>query len=243
MAGAGKKTFTAGEVLTASDVNTYLMEQSVMYFGGTAARSSAIPTPSTGMTTYIGVTGTASIPQIETYTGSEWQTPYGSTLLATRDVTAAATVAFDNVFTSTYLNYFVTVSGIASLNTMMTMRFRQAGSAIATANYNYVVTEAASNNSGPVNRAWGVNGTATEVLEMRSTADLNNSMTLTLYSPQAARWTRWNLFNSCMSSSAVIGYQIGGGAFTTNGLFDGIEFLVPSGTSTGQFRIYGIRNS
>ena len=35
MAGAGKKTFTAGEVLTASDVNTYLMEQSVMYFGGT----------------------------------------------------------------------------------------------------------------------------------------------------------------------------------------------------------------
>ena len=55
MAGAGKKTFTAGEILTASDTNTYLMEQTVMYFAGTAARASAIPTPSTGMTTYIGV--------------------------------------------------------------------------------------------------------------------------------------------------------------------------------------------
>ena len=52
MAGLGKKTFTAGEVLTASDVNGYLMDQAVMVFGGTAARSSAIPSPSEGMMSY-----------------------------------------------------------------------------------------------------------------------------------------------------------------------------------------------
>jgi hypothetical protein len=52
MAGLGKKTFTAGEVLTASDVNGYLMDQMVMVFGGTAARGSAIPSPSEGMLTY-----------------------------------------------------------------------------------------------------------------------------------------------------------------------------------------------
>ena len=67
MAGAGKKTFTAGEVLTASDVNTYLMEQSVMVFGGTAARSSAIPTPSEGMVSY-----RTDIDIVETYNGSSW---------------------------------------------------------------------------------------------------------------------------------------------------------------------------
>jgi hypothetical protein len=241
---AGKKTFTAGAVLTASDVNDYLMDQSVMYFGGTAARNSAIPTPTTGMTTYIGTTGTATIPQIETYTGSAWQTPYGQTLLATRDVTATSTVAFDNVFTSTYTNYIVTVSGVSvTANNMMTMRFRQSGSPISTANYNYVVTQAASNNTGPANRAYAVNNTSTEVLEMRTTADLNNSMTLSLYSPQVARWTRWNVLNSCMDSSAVIGYQIGGGALTTTGQLDGIEFLLPGGSLTAQFRIYGIRNS
>lgn len=52
MAGLGKKSFTAGEVLTASDVNGYLMDQMVMVFGGTAARGSAIPSPSEGMVTY-----------------------------------------------------------------------------------------------------------------------------------------------------------------------------------------------
>jgi hypothetical protein len=67
MAGAGKKTFTAGEVLTASDTNTYLMEQTVMVFGGTAARSSAIPTPSEGMVSY-----RTDIDIVETYNGSSW---------------------------------------------------------------------------------------------------------------------------------------------------------------------------
>jgi hypothetical protein len=69
MAGAGKKTFTAGETLTASDVNTYLMEQSVMVFGGTAARSSAIPTPSEGMFAV-----TTNDDELDYYNGSAWVT-------------------------------------------------------------------------------------------------------------------------------------------------------------------------
>ena len=73
MAGLGKKTFTAGEVLTASDVNGYLMEQSVMVFGGTAARSSAIPTPSEGMTTY-----RTDTKQLEYYNGTAWTAVGGS---------------------------------------------------------------------------------------------------------------------------------------------------------------------
>ena len=49
---AGRKVFTAGEVLQAADVNDYLMDQSVMVFAGTAARGSAIPSPTEGMVTY-----------------------------------------------------------------------------------------------------------------------------------------------------------------------------------------------
>ena len=49
---SGRKTFTAGEVLQAADVNDFLMDQSVMVFGGTAARGSAIPSPTEGMVTY-----------------------------------------------------------------------------------------------------------------------------------------------------------------------------------------------
>ncbi len=61
MAGLGYKVFTAGEVLTAANVNGYLMEQSVMVFAGTAARSSAIGTPSAGMVSYLTDTKTLQV--------------------------------------------------------------------------------------------------------------------------------------------------------------------------------------
>lgn len=53
MAGAGFKDFTAGEILTADDVDTFLMQQTIMVFAGTAARGSVITSPSEGMFTYL----------------------------------------------------------------------------------------------------------------------------------------------------------------------------------------------
>ena len=67
MAGAGFKDFQAGEVLTAVDVDTYLMQQTIMVFAGTAARGSAIGTPTEGMFTYLKDTDS-----VEYYTGSNW---------------------------------------------------------------------------------------------------------------------------------------------------------------------------
>jgi hypothetical protein len=66
MAGLGYKSFTAGEVLTAADLNGYLIEQSVMNFNGTAARGSALPSPSTGMVAHVGG-GTVTV-----YNGTSW---------------------------------------------------------------------------------------------------------------------------------------------------------------------------
>jgi hypothetical protein len=48
-----RKTFVAGDVLTASDVNTFLMDQSVMTFADSDARGSAIGTATEGMLTYL----------------------------------------------------------------------------------------------------------------------------------------------------------------------------------------------
>ena len=50
---AGRKVFEANEILTASDVNSFLMDQSVMVFADEAARTTAIETPSAGMLTYL----------------------------------------------------------------------------------------------------------------------------------------------------------------------------------------------
>jgi hypothetical protein len=51
-----RRTFQIGEVLTATNVNTFLMDQAVMTFADSAARGSAIPTPSEGMLTYLADT-------------------------------------------------------------------------------------------------------------------------------------------------------------------------------------------
>ena len=48
-----RKVFDAGEVLSASDVNEFLMDQMVQTFAGTAARGSAIGTATEGMLTYL----------------------------------------------------------------------------------------------------------------------------------------------------------------------------------------------
>jgi hypothetical protein len=48
-----RKVFVAGEILTAADVNTNLMDQAVMVFDDSAARGSAIPSPIEGMVTYL----------------------------------------------------------------------------------------------------------------------------------------------------------------------------------------------
>ncbi len=53
MAGAGFKLFQDGQVLLASEVNTYMMEQQIMVFADAAARDAAITSPSEGMFAFL----------------------------------------------------------------------------------------------------------------------------------------------------------------------------------------------
>jgi hypothetical protein len=53
MAGLGYRTFTAGAVLTAAQVQGYLQDQVVMDFASSAARTSALASPSQGMVSYL----------------------------------------------------------------------------------------------------------------------------------------------------------------------------------------------
>ena len=68
MPGLGRKVFTAGEVLTAANVQGYLQDQAVMFFASSAARSSALGTSvSEGMVSYLQTTKT-----LEFYDGTSW---------------------------------------------------------------------------------------------------------------------------------------------------------------------------
>jgi hypothetical protein len=64
-----RKEFDAFTRLDASDVNTFLMDQSVMTFADSTARTTAIPTPVQGMLTYLEDSNT-----YESYNGSAYVT-------------------------------------------------------------------------------------------------------------------------------------------------------------------------
>lgn len=80
---SGRKVFTAGEVLTAANVNDYLMDQSVMVFSGSAARTSGIGTATEGMVSYL--TDTNKIEVFTTYWEQVWPvTSFSGTITASQ---------------------------------------------------------------------------------------------------------------------------------------------------------------
>jgi hypothetical protein len=67
MAGQGFRTWAPGEVITASNVQGYLMDQAVMVFASSTERGSAIPVPSAGMVAYL-----EDLNQLQFYDSSNW---------------------------------------------------------------------------------------------------------------------------------------------------------------------------
>jgi hypothetical protein len=64
---AGWFDFVNGQTLPASRVQDYLMDQAVMVFADSAARTTALPSPTAGMVTYLVDSG-----NLWFYTGSTW---------------------------------------------------------------------------------------------------------------------------------------------------------------------------
>lgn len=141
--GSGFKQFTAS-VLTASDVNNYLMEQSVMSFASTGARDVAIVTPEDGMVAYIGSNDSSE--GLYTYNGTSWRkgpgwnAPWGTQLYAvdtvnTRDFTTAAVITnitgSVNVVNNRYYRCTFTCRFLnTTVGAVNTFNIRQGGSSV-----------------------------------------------------------------------------------------------------------------
>ena len=240
MPGLGKKTFTAGDVLIAGDVNNYLMDQTVMNFAGTAARNAAIPVPSTGMTTYIGTTGTATIPQIETYTGSAWQTPYGLTQVANVAWTTGGTIDIQNVFTSAYQFYQINIYVKTTLATPLVIQLLNGATVLNSALY-YRAGWIGSPLVGTL-AAWNQSGTTSNEIMGEMAPGGSSVITLNYVSNQAGQIATWQVQSS--QFAAAIGSGSGSGYHQAAVNFNGFRLASANGGNfAGEVRVYGLRKS
>jgi hypothetical protein len=231
MAGLGKKTFVAGEVLLAQDVNGYLMDQSVMVFGGTAARSSAIPTPTEGMMSY-----RTDDDVVEVFDGSAYVGVGGAgglTLINTTSFSAVSSVSVSDVFSATYDTYVVRSSYTGSASTFCNIRLRVAGADASAADYSRQLMDV-SNNVTNFARASGETSWVNAVAH-RTTG--NRANLLEIHRPfDAAPTTAIKLGGSSNSTIDFANFISQHDVATS---YTGFTYVVGSGTITGSISVYG----
>jgi hypothetical protein len=224
---AGKKTFVAGEVLLAQDVNDFLMDQSVMNFATSAARASAIPTPTEGMTTYVQDTN-----QLETFDGTEYRGMSGLQLVKKQDIgTGVTSVVVNDAFSATYDSYKIIVSGgVASGPTDLILRL-----GASTTGY-YACVLFTLYGAGPVDSVKTFNGTGFPFMGYANTSAINANFELN--NPFLSKNTAFSAFAPQMSTANAPlfngGYHAGADSFT------GFTLIVNTGNLTGgTVRVYG----
>lgn len=233
MPGLGKKTFTAGDVLIAGDVNNYLMDQTVMNFATVAARSSAIPVPSTGMVSYVGDTGgetpTSTIPQMQAYTGAAWQTLSGATLLVNATLTNTSALNIENVFTSEFENYAIIYNITATSGAPNSLfNLRAAGTTLTTGYSSNIMFASAGAVVG------GTRGSNNWFSFAQATGDVSF---IILSRPFIAATTNWMCTATQGSACGTEGGTNGSAVSYTSLAFSS------AGGVTGSIKIYGMRNA
>jgi len=201
-----------------------LMDQTVMNFAGTAARSSAIATPTTGMTTYNQETK-----QLETYNGSAYIGMSGLQLIKKQTIgSAVSSVTVTGAFSATYDNYKIIVSGgsgsAVAYSTLIL------GSTTTGYYYGYVGFSYA-------NTASSVGGSNQASFPFSVFTDGASGMngSIELLSPFATRQTFFN--SSCATNSQGISGQ---GVLTGSTSYTAFTLTPTSGTLTGgTIYVYG----
>ena len=233
--GSGFRTFTAGEVLTASNVQNFLQNQSVMVFADSTARATSIGTANfeEGMVSYLEDTDT-----VEVYDGSAWgsiapATTQGLTLINTTSFSAVATQSFNNVFNATYDNYRILLVGNASGAVGVTLRLRAAGSDVSTNTYSW--QESVANGTGNVTCTRVTSTSSFNIGAMSSGA--KHFTQIEIASPFLAQDTNLETKSMYNNTNPIVYFY---GGFNSNSTsYDGFTLIPASGTITGTVSVYG----
>jgi len=203
-----------------------------MSFAGTAARGSAIPSPTLGMYTHLEDTPART----EFWNGSAWVSPFGMTLLNTTTFTSATSVSINNVFTSAYDNYKIILNVTSSPNNTNDVHFRARSSG----------TDFSSNVYRSGILYFGVtDGAALNVFQnltqtLHSMCNLSDVLggvsDTTLFSPFLSQRTAIRSI-----STGALFYDRATIINSTNS-FDGFSLFPSASSMTGTVRVYGLRN-
>jgi hypothetical protein len=232
--GSGFRTFTAGEVLTASNVQNYLMDQSVMVFGGSAARSSAIGTANfeEGMVSYLTDTD-----KVEAYNGTDWvsvapTTSQGLTLINTTSFSGVSSQNITGVFSAAYTNYkmFINVVGSTTVQNVL-LRMLSGTTPNTAANYNRQIINF-SNTTIDNQRDTGL----TSFRVSRCSSSMLTQSWSEIAQPFATENTQiWSFFQIDTNS----GWTSDANVLTVTTSYDGFQIFPVSGTITGSVNVYG----
>ena len=93
---AGFKVWTTGDLVNASDFNSYLQEQVIMRFANSTARDSAVSSPEEGMFCFLADSNT-----LQFYNGSAWASFIGEGDITGITITTASTSGLSGGATAT----------------------------------------------------------------------------------------------------------------------------------------------
>jgi len=233
-------TFTAGEILTAANMNISA-RTGIPVFADSTARDAAFggtgeKTLAEGQFAYLESTNVTQY-----YDGAAWQAVGGLSLITAGTFSAVTTFTVDNVFTSAYRNYRVIVhntqvtgAGAQAIQTQL----RVGGTASATT---YFSARSGYQYSGAIAADVVNNGTHWFIQRANGSgsSDGEGACSFDLYGPALAA-------NTFFTGTAADGsYQAGvAGYHNTATAYDGISFTLTTGatTFTGIYRIYGYQD-
>jgi hypothetical protein len=230
-----RKEFDAFTRLDASDVNTLLMDQTVMSFAGTAARGSAIPTPTLGMYTHLE----DAPARTQFWNGSAWVSPFGETLLSSVPFTNQSEINLSSVFSSNFDNYRIDLN-INSVSANMDLLFRMRLGSTDNSTATYFSTGISTIQTTTSISVTNVNaGTSGFISGAANTQTLSGA--IRIFNPNVA--SRTYVTAQCAGIFGDFRHNVQGSLFNADTQFDGITIFPSAGTISGNIRLYGSRNA
>jgi hypothetical protein len=214
-----------------ADYNTeWRTSDGVRSFADASARATAIPSPTEGMTTYI-----EDADRLDFYNGTAHVPAAGLTFIKSETFSAVTSVPFTSIFNSTYRDYLFVFSGFASsTGNDLLMRLRSGVS--DNVDNQYFMGSVRIDNFGGPTRVYAGGQTSAVIGPFANFRDNFSLLVSDPFNPvittsfgQITAIGSSNIFTSTFLSHNV-----------TNS-FDGINFIMGSGTFSGTINAYGYR--